>query len=57
MFDQITETRIEPDGKVTVTDVPAEAVENAVADSVRSAREFGEANSRPDIATDPEQPD
>lgn len=41
MFDQITETRIEPDGKVTVTNVPAEEVENAVADFVWSVREFG----------------
>lgn len=29
MFDQITETRIEPDGKVTVTNVPAEEVERS----------------------------
>ena len=53
IFDQITEMRIEPDGKVTVTGVPAEEMENAVANFVRSAREFREANSRPDIATDP----
>lgn len=52
MFDQITETRIEPDGKVTVTNVPAEEVENAVADFVWSVREFGDLNSRGDIATD-----
>lgn len=41
------------DGKVTVTDVPAEEVENAVADFVQRHRQFREANSRPDIATDP----
>lgn len=35
-----------------MTNVPAEEVENAVADFVRSVREFGDLNSRGDIATD-----
>jgi len=55
MFDEIVSTKID-DGKVTVESevlsADPEQVENAVADFVRSARQFRETNSRLDASTD-----
>jgi len=54
MFDELVSTTIKPDGTVEVNLVSpsAEEVENAVADFIRSERDFRELN-RPSAATDP----
>ena len=58
MFDEVVETHVGKDGSVEAKLVSpsAEEMEEAVADFVKSAREFRDLNSRPDAATAPERP-
>jgi hypothetical protein len=58
MFDGVIETTAKPNGEVEVKLVSpsAEEVEGAVADFVRSCRDFRRFDLRPDAATDMEQP-
>ncbi len=57
MFDELIRTTVMPDGKVDAELVQPDPkeVENAVADFVKSAREFRILHSCPDGATDPER--
>ena len=57
MFDELIRTTVMPDGKIDVELVQPDPkeVENAVADFVKSAREFRILHSCPDGATDPER--
>ena len=58
MFNELIRTTVKPDGEVEVDLVQPDPkeVENAVADFVKSAREFRILHSCPDAATDPERP-